>query len=243
MRHEQYQGGLNSNNRPGHEATKRPDHGPSMATRVIYCLIAAGLICLLGMVPSTWADDSTQPEKEGFYDKLGDRKWAVTVYGGRLAEEDIEDLYTLSASYSKSSYLFTAALARRMASFFNDGLIFELEGQVVKHFDYMDHWEINGLGIFRLPFFSKSDFLNMSLAWGGGLSYATEVPANEIEEAIEDGGDAEKLLFYMMVELTFNLPQAPQWNILLRLHHRSGAAGTLGDSGSNFVCAGLKYYF
>jgi hypothetical protein len=225
------------------QGTGTKDSSVSRVTKAVYRLVAASLIILLCMAPAAWAGDDGDMEKEGFYDRLGDRKWALTVYGGKLAEETIEDIYTFSATFDTPAYLVTAALARRMASFFDDGLIFELEGQVTKHFDYMDHWELNGLGIFRLPLFSRSEVLNMSLAWGGGLSLASEIPRVEEEEAIRDDEDANELLFYMLVELTFNIPKAPQWNLVFRLHHRSGAAGTLGEVGSNFVCAGFKYYF
>ena len=216
---------------------------PSIAAKAVSCLIAASMICLLGTVCGALADDGTGQEMGRFYDRLGDRKWALTVYGGKLAQENIEDIYSFSASFKTPAYLVTAALARRMATFFDDGLVFELEGQVAKHFDYMDHWELNGLGIFRLPLFSKSDVLNMSLAWGGGLSLASEVPLVEEEEGIKDDEDTSELLFYMLVEMTFNIPKAPQWNLVLRLHHRSGAAGILGEVGSNYLCAGIKYYF
>ena len=232
---------------PGSEnsakVTGRRPSAEAAAPKRVYRMAAAILVLLLGMAPIAWAGDSNDLAKEGFYDRLGDRKWALTVYGGKLAEETIEDIYTFSATFDTPAYMVTAALARRMASFFDDGLIFELEGQVTKHFDYMDHWELNGLGIFRLPLFSRSDFLNMSLAWGGGLSLASEIPRVEEEEAIRDDEEANELLFYMLVELTFNIPKAPQWNLVVRLHHRSGAAGALGEVGSNFLCAGFKYYF
>jgi hypothetical protein len=53
---------------------------------------------------------------------------------------------------------------------------------------------------------------------GDGLPYATSTP--KLEEQQHD--NTSLLLNYTMFELTFALPEPPQWNLVWRIHHRSG---------------------
>jgi hypothetical protein len=49
------------------------------------------------------------------------------------------------------------------------------------------------------------------------------------------------LLGYLAFEFTFGLPQYHRWDLMLRIHHRSGAKGIIGKSVSNYLCVGLKF--
>ncbi len=57
--------------------------------------------------------------------------------------------------------------------------------------------------------------------------------------------NTNQLLGYLLLELTFALPSTPQWNLIGRIHHRSGAGGTFNDvnGASNSVALGVKYLF
>ena len=168
-----------------------------------------------------------------------DRPWAITAYGARLTDGDIVDTATFRADF-EDSYFLAVALSRRFYTF-RDLLDFELEGQVVKHFEDQDHWEFNGLMIARWLPLPWDKYLDTNLAMGAGLSCATETP--EIEA--KNHSDTSKFLAYLLFEAAFALPDIPQWSAVVRLHHRSGAFGTFnGVSGaSNAWGVGIRYSF
>lgn len=122
-----------------------------------------------------------------------------------------------------------------------EGLAWEVEGQLVKHFELQHHWEINGLVVARWHPFPWDRYLDTSFAIGEGLSYATEVPKVEVAR----GQDSAKLLNYLLFELTLALPKYPHWQVVALMHHRSGAFGLFSGvtGGSNFFGGGVKYLF
>jgi hypothetical protein len=168
-----------------------------------------------------------------------DRYWAITAYGARLTDGDVDDSVTFNSDF-EDSYLLAVALSRRFYTF-RDLLDFELEGQIVKHFEDQDHWEFNGLLVSRWLPFPWDNYIDTTLAMGAGLSYATETP--EIEA--KNHSDTSQLLAYLLFEATFALPDFPQWSVVARLHHRSGAFGTFNGvyGASNALGAGIRYNF
>ena len=168
-----------------------------------------------------------------------DRYWAITAYGARITDGHLDDIPTFTYSF-EDSYLLAVALSRRFFTF-RDRIDFELEGQVVKHFKDQDHWEFNGLLVFRWLPLPWDKYVDTSLAMGAGLSYATETP--EIEKKLHN--DTSRFLAYLLFEATFALPEVPQWSVVARIHHRSGAYGTFSGvkSASNAVGAGIRYNF
>jgi hypothetical protein len=168
-----------------------------------------------------------------------DRLWAITAYGARLTDGDLDDTATFRADF-EDSYFFAVALSRRFYTF-RDLLDFELEGQVVKHFEDQDHWEFNGLIVSRWLPLPWDKYIDTNLALGTGLSYATETP--EIEA--KNHSDTSKFLAYLLFEAAFALPDIPQWSAVVRLHHRSGAFGTFNGvrGASNAWGVGVRYSF
>jgi len=49
----------------------------------------------------------------------------------------------------------------------------------------------------------------------------------------------------LLLELTLSLPNTPRWNLIARLHHRSGVGGIFNgvNGGSNALGLGIKYKF
>lgn len=84
-------------------------------------------------------------------------------------------------------------------------------------------------------------YVDTSFAIGEGISYASSYPY--IEKRNND--NAKRLLNYLMFEATFAAPSHPEWQVLARIHHRSGAFGLYhaGNSGSNDVGLGIRYFF
>lgn len=122
-----------------------------------------------------------------------------------------------------------------------NGLTWEVEGQLVKHFGLQHHWETNGLVVARWHRFPWDRYLDTSFAIGEGLSYATKVPELEVAR----GQDSARLLNYLLFELTLALPKYPNIQVVTLMHHRSGAFGLFSGvtGGSNFIGSGIKYLF
>lgn len=78
-----------------------------------------------------------------------------------------------------------------------------------------------------------------------GLSHVTET-MNGREKKNEETRDGDaSTLFYLGPELSFSTVSHPELEVFWRLHHRSGAWGTLGDmhGGSNANVVGVRYNF
>jgi len=178
--------------------------------------------------------DTATPEK---YD------WAVTPYVAWLSGDQLGDMLLFQAELSDNQ-VWVLALTRRLTTFYKD-VDWEVEAQVGKHGGPgpgMRHWEINGLTSLRWNRFIWDKYVDTSLAAGLGLSYATEKPEFEIEEH----GATNRLLTYILVELTLSPPRYPQWAAVMRIHHRSSAYGTFEEDiegASNSLGFGIKYSF
>jgi hypothetical protein len=193
-------------------------------------LLFASLLC--------WAPDASLADEN----EMGQAryKWAFTLYGGAFAQDTIGDIFSFQPDFREKSYIAVAALSRELWRY-KDWIGLETEGQVGKHFGEMHHWEFNLLLDLRWHYFPWDKYVETSFAVGDGLSYATEVPELELE----DDEEAQRLLNYLMFELTFGLPKYPRWDFVVRAHHRSGVFGLFDGvrGGGNFVCGGIKYKF
>lgn len=84
-------------------------------------------------------------------------------------------------------------------------------------------------------------YVNTSFAIGEGVSYASSIPSLEGKSS----EDTKRLLNYLLLEATFAPPSDPRWQLVLRIHHRSGAFGLYhaGNTGSNDIGLGIRYLF
>ncbi len=181
---------------------------------------------------NAWADDDKNKND------INRHKWFLTIYGGAHAQENIEDVLTFQAEFEDNDYIVVAALAREFWRY-KDYISFEAEGQIGKHFNNDTFWEFNGLIIGRWHLFPWDKYLDTSFAVGDGISHYTEV--SKVEKA--DDEDSQRTINYLLFELTLGLPQHPRWDMVVRIHHRSGIFGVYEGGGSNYVTSGFKFSF
>jgi hypothetical protein len=194
-----------------------------MATGGNKRILIAMMIILLGISPGLSSADD----------------FAVALYAGQLTKEKWENSILPGAEFADASIV-VASASWTYFRLLHGSLSFELEGQLGKYFGEQDNWEINMpiLG-FRWHRFPWDDHLATTIAWGIGSSYATQVPKVELETNYS----SNKWLIYWFLELTFG-PPTKNWEVLMRLHHRSDGFGLVAeDGGSNAVCTGLRYRF
>ncbi len=77
-----------------------------------------------------------------------------------------------------------------------------------------------------------------------GLSLVDRAIGKEREREARGDRDA-RLLYYFGPEFAFSTAHRPDWEIVLRLHHRSGGMQTLGNmsEGHNAVTLGMRKHF
>lgn len=91
--------------------------------------------------------------------------------------------------------------------------------------------------------FTIGDTLTIAPALILGFSVVTGSIGVESEREQKHGGTSS-LLFRFTPELAFRFKQVPNFELVYRIHHRSGLYGTLGDlrEGSNAHVLGLRWY-
>lgn len=97
--------------------------------------------------------------------------------------------------------------------------------------------------MFRWANFPWNDTVTTSLALAEGVSYVSSVPS--IEKRGADNNNLGHLLNYLMFEATFARPSQPELQLVVRIHHRSGAFGLyqVSNGGSNDIGLGIRYLF
>jgi hypothetical protein len=183
--------------------------------------------------------------------QTAERSWHLSVYGSRWVNADLleipertftgeltaEDAYFVGAGLSRV-IVPSVSIPLPGTGFAFHGNRIELEGQVLRHFGDQAHWEGTIALMFRtgqIPLFGG---LSVNLAFGEGLSYASERPNLEGNERLEP----TRLLNYLAFEAQFSHSSLPGVYFVPRIHHRSGVFGLFADkgSGSNFIGAGIR---
>lgn len=208
--------------------------------------------------------DHLTAEDSGWTDRY--TGWYVCAYLGQLVDSDLYQVLSFQADLLPS-YMVTLAAGKEVWRY-NSYFGVELEGQVAHYFnDYVfecdtpsclaaypddspsatqNHWEFNALFTVRWLKFPWDKYIDTSFAVGEGVSYATSVPAVERDlhgEVVGLDTKTSEWLNYLMFEATFGLPSYPSWDLIFRIHHRSGVFGLYNgvDGGSNTIAVGLRY--
>jgi hypothetical protein len=141
-----------------------------------------------------------------------------------------------------------AAMSRRLVTFFR---VIDVEAElgVGQRFGRMNETEVWSALFFRWTWFPWNDYLRTTLATSTGLNWASGI--SDLERLRDGDRKGSQLLHYFSPEITFSLPQMPQWELVARLHHRSGAKVFFGDvamfngvdGGAHFGTLGVRYRF
>lgn len=187
---------------------------------------------------------------------------AVHVYGGRETTTSMTSIFGLDdvATFAPDKYvapwdwqfrdtgLAAIALSRRMVTVLG---IVDVEGEIGagQRFGRMTETELWAAMFFRWNWFPWNDYLKTTIAASTGANYATGVAWDERTRDAQRRGS--HLLHFFSPEITLGLPSQPAWELVGRIHHRSGGRVLFGDvaffngvdGGAHFATLGLRYRF
>lgn len=201
-----------------------------MKPLVLAFLVPCWLLCSTISLPAVAGDDDVTQK--------------LTLYQANFSPDRMMDILRFNNPQITGSSRLTALAYTREIGGNPNGLSWEVEAQAVQHSGIQSHQEVNALLSMRWNRFPWDAFVNTSVAFGSGLSYAFVEPDLEPRTSRPDE-DSSRLLNYLLVEVDLSPPRSSNWGLVLRLHHRSGVFGMYNgvNGGSNFVGAGLRYTF
>lgn len=237
-------------------------------TRLIMLLIA---VCASVLLPQgTSRVHAFEALVEAFRPKLHWRSFsqacagdcAIAVYGGSYVFTEMTEMFGIEGistfapdrfkpawdwDYGDSS-LIAVAGSRRILSF---GELIDIEGEIglAQRFGDLTATETWAAFYIRWVAFPWNDYIRTTIAVSTGLNYASHVDALEKERSSNKKGS--HLLHFFSPEITLALPQYPEWELLGRIHHRSGGKILFGDvpvfngvdGGAHYATVGLRYRF
>jgi hypothetical protein len=171
-----------------------------------------------------------------------DGNCAVSVFGGpQLLTHQYDIFVHFKPAWEwrfGNTDLIGGAISRRILTLW-DSLDIESEFGVAKRFGNMHAEEAWLVLYFRWTRFPWNQYLRTSIAITSGPSFTVDLPRNTHKNAT--------VLNYFSPQITFALPQYPQYELMVQIHHRSnivdfGKGGT-PDPGWQFLTVGLHYRF
>ena len=173
---------------------------------------------------------------------------AFTFYGGTFVQTPMYQIFVSKGQLPwqwryKDSYLVAGTLSREVVAY-RDWAAIELEAGVGQRFGFLQEGEAWGAMYFRWKWFPWNEYLRTTVAISTGLNYATDVPP--YERFRTDSPKSPRTLHFLSPEITFGLPSAPNVDLVLRLHHRSGGRANIFNSasgGAQYGTAGIRYRF
>jgi hypothetical protein len=200
-----------------------------------------------GSAAASEGDERAQPASsltwhtDNFFTQC-DGNCAVSIFGG---PQLLTHQYNLFVHLTPpcdwrfgNADLIGGTISRRILTLW-DSLHIESEFGLAKRFGSMHTEEAWLVLYFRWTHFPWNEYLRTSIAITSGPSFAVDLPSNAHHNAT--------ILNYFSPEITFALPQYPQYQLMVQLHHRSNIAdigkGGTPDPGWQFLTVGLRYHF
>ena len=180
----------------------------------------------------------------------GSKPIELTLFYAQLTDGDLIEI-PLTVPGFKKRYLFGASLRKELfklkekLDWAPDHVFCDLEGVLVHKWGDWQGLEQSFqelAGSFNLRYDFADNWINLdSISLVNGLSLTTEEP--EYEEETTLNGQTSNLLYYLMLDVAFDLPCTAKWQLVFRVHHRSGVFGLIDnvDGGSNYLGIGLRY--
>jgi hypothetical protein len=179
------------------------------------------------------------------------RPWGVMYYHSWMTDNNISEVITAHNLVFRYGTMDTLEISHTLSphNLFRRLLqpfvcIVQVAGNVTRRIDPNGIiYEFDPYLIVRWEHFPWDRYLVNTFAFGDGFSYATGLPAREVKDSSTDS--PKRFLNFLLLEVTFALPTHPEWELVVRVHHRCGAWGAFGagNLSSNAVGLGVRYLF
>lgn len=175
-------------------------------------------------------------------------KWFVLFYVGKMTNDNLGQVMTFNFTFDKDT-LYSLEVGRELhpCNLFRKYLQPVVSTVDIRaNFTVQDDtlgtiYELNPYFALNWNNFMWNRYLKTTATFGEGLSYVTKVPYAEARNS----DDQRKLLNFLLFEVAFALPCQPRWELITRIHHRSGAFGIYhaNNTGSTAIGLALRYRF
>lgn len=170
------------------------------------------------------------------------KPWGVTFFVAEGSTHGVEKIITDANLHLRRTFFASVEVIRKIYCFekflFLNNLSIEVESQIAKHWGKQHNGELTLAPLVRLNTVTWPEVISMNFAVGDGISQALGNPKFETVQV--------RTMNYLMMEGAFFLPDKPDWQMILRWHHRCKCFGVFSkrhQSGSNFIALGLRYHF
>jgi hypothetical protein len=181
-------------------------------------------------------------------EKFCDQNCAGAIYAGKFLHTEMVQVFGIEDGFVpiwnwtyEESWIVAGTFSRRIGGF---GRFIDIEAEtgLAKRFGNISEVEVWGAVYFRWKAFPWNNYLRTTIGLSTRLNWASGVPEAERIRAINKKG--RQLLHFFSPEMTFGLPSEPDWDMVLRIHHRSGwwVFPDIGG-GAQFLVIGVRHTF
>ena len=170
------------------------------------------------------------------------------VFAGQAVTTNVQDIFfkgipPWSWGFDNGGIV-GGTVSRRIVTLFH-AIDIEAEAGVAQRFGNMRESEVWGAFYVRYTEFPWNSFVRTTVALSTGLNYASGISDFEKEAGKLNPPGGSHVMHYFSPEVTFALPEKPDRQLVVRLHHRSGAYGVVSGafSGATYLTVGLRAWF
>lgn len=174
------------------------------------------------------------------------RRWSGTLFvGSSVADGKLRDLIfsPWTGSWGDDTLL-AGAVQYRVARFWRFFMV-DLEAGAAYRFGDTEGGEFWAAAYLRYDGFPWTDYVYTTFGLSMGPDFVTRLPRVERGTDLRPEENQSRWLNFFSPELTFALPEYPQYEVALRYMHRSGIFGTYNGvyEGANSFVLGFRYRF
>lgn len=171
-----------------------------------------------------------------------DQPQSVMFFGGVMVDENMHNAANVFGADYEDNALF--GVGYQIFPFRLEQFSLGLEAGLAGRFGPNTSGEIWGGVVGRHDGFQLGP-VRLSPSFTFGISHVSNSQKGRERDHEQERDGNARTLFYLGPELSFSAETLPNTEIFWRLHHRSGAWGTLGDmhGGSNANVLGVRYKF
>ncbi|MBB3973405.1 hypothetical protein GGR24_002075 [Hansschlegelia beijingensis] len=218
------------------------------AVAMVLCMAAgsAQAADLASEAPAVAAQAPAAESALQFHSPFGpcEMNCSATIYVGRYISTPMSDIFAKFKTApwnwkTKDSTLVSGSFSREVLTY-RDLWAFETEIGVGKRFGALEAAEAWGALYWRWKAFPWNDYVRTTVAVSTGLNWASKIDGIERDKA----SHTSHVLHYLSPEITFGLPDNPNWDLVFRFHHRSGgklAVFNHNSGGAQYQTVGLRY--